>query len=449
LSEYERNTTPNIKEIAESKDGHSFQHAVAHSVRTPSSVPSILTGTPPLSHGQIGNKCTDNMSEEIDTIPEILSNNGYWTIGISENTFAGKAKNIHTKFDKFISSRPLNISSLLTPPHIYSIISYVSNMQTHAHGWKLWRLKKSRNWSFFSLDSFRRQMSRKETDKTFAYIHLNDTHHPYVPPSKYINKSDYNLTEAYETARYISDNHWNLMAHKLDIPNDWLEMLNYLYDRCLKYVDHCVGEIFDFLKKNIEDFCLIVTSDHGELLGEYDLLDHHSVLHDAVTHIPLVTHGLPIPEDRSLVQHSDLMKTILSAVGISRSQINGVDLRTQQRRTAYTQTLHESVHDDNRENYDLIKRFNPEYENTYLPNSLVTSARTKKFKLVHTDTKENLYRLDDETDCVKSDYHKMHKHLSKKLDSFSDDLPRLDQHESSSEKLNPETEKRLIDMGYL
>jgi Arylsulfatase A and related enzymes len=239
------------------------------------------------------------------------------------------------------------------------------------------------------------------------------------------------------------------MAHKLDIPNDWWEMLNYLYDGCIKYVDHCVGEIFDFLKENLEDFCLIVTSDHGELLGEYDLLDHHSVLHDAVTHIPLVAHGLPIPEDRNLVQHSDLMKTILSAVGISRSHINGVDLRTQKRRTAYTQTLHESVHDDNRKDYDLIKRFKTEYENTYLPNSLITSARTKKFKLVRTDTKENLYTLDDETVCVKSDYPKVYNHLLEKLDSFSDDLPRLDQHESYSEELNSETKKRLIDMGYL
>ena len=67
---------------------------------TGTSTSSILTGTHPPTHGIYG--ASDAViPDDIKTVPEILSENGYHTIGISPNPNAGVAKGLDRGFEEF------------------------------------------------------------------------------------------------------------------------------------------------------------------------------------------------------------------------------------------------------------------------------------------------------------------------------------------------------------
>lgn len=73
---YHRNTTPNICDLAE--DGVLFENAYSQGTWTYISIPVLLTGLPANSVGFSNLK--HSLSEEVDTLPEVLSNHGYSTI---------------------------------------------------------------------------------------------------------------------------------------------------------------------------------------------------------------------------------------------------------------------------------------------------------------------------------------------------------------------------------
>jgi len=69
----------------------------------------------------------------------------------------------------------------------------------------------------------------------------------------------------------------------------------------------------------INDILIIITSDHGESLGEHNIfLDHHG-LYDVTIHVPLIFMWPEGFDDKrridALVQHVDIMPTILDIVG--------------------------------------------------------------------------------------------------------------------------------------
>jgi arylsulfatase A-like enzyme len=88
--DYHRDTTPELQRIANHEVGNYFQNAIAHSNKTPTSVPSMLTGMSYSRHQMIGTKRDAMLPDSIQTVPELLSPCGYQTIGISENVYAGK-----------------------------------------------------------------------------------------------------------------------------------------------------------------------------------------------------------------------------------------------------------------------------------------------------------------------------------------------------------------------
>ena len=71
--------------------------------------------------------------------------------------------------------------------------------------------------------------------------------------------------------------------------NDF-KILRSLYNGTIRYLDNKVFEIVDFLKINnlFNNTMLIITSDHGDHLGEKDLFFHMFSLYDELIKIPLI-----------------------------------------------------------------------------------------------------------------------------------------------------------------
>jgi arylsulfatase A-like enzyme len=84
-----------------------------------------------------------------------------------------------------------------------------------------------------------------------------------------------------------------------------------------------LGEVLASLRKHGwtgADSLLVVTSDHGELLGEHHLLDHGRTVDPEDIDVFAVLHGPGFPagsRDTSLVQSQDLFPTLLAAAGLA------------------------------------------------------------------------------------------------------------------------------------
>lgn len=104
------------------------------------------------------------------------------------------------------------------------------------------------------------------------------------------------------------------------------ELLTALYEAEIKYLDRQLSRLWTVLREEElwEDTLVVVTSDHGEYLGEHDLLfHHHNRLSDPLIHVPLLVKypggkdgGQTVSAPVDLTQIYD---TIMSVTGESES----------------------------------------------------------------------------------------------------------------------------------
>ncbi|NUE02276.1 sulfatase [Halorubraceae archaeon YAN] len=457
LHGYKRDTTPNLSRIAEdSGKGVNFEHGIAHSTRTPVSVPSMLTGLYPSRHQMLGMKTGAAIPPEMITAPELLSDIGYYTVGVSENGYAGVAKKIDERFDDFVKSAPSSVGDLLSPPLRRSILKYTLKAREHGPGWTL-NKNAHKNYSFFTTDIIKRKLryASQRENPFFAYIHYNDPHHPYIPPAtysnEYLDEIDATVDESLAFAQQMHDDIYQWMANGLPLSKKEWEMLYAMYDATIKYTDSMVGELFDFVQNQVGDTVVVITADHGDLFGEYGLLGHHMVLHDGLVHVPLITHGLEGVRHHANnpTQHIDVMQTLLTTVGADTTQFQGKDLREESRRVAISQDLRGTVEDDSAENYQRIRQYNSDIDLSHLPNSMVSAFRTTDYKLVKTDEWSYLYDLPNETADVSTEYPE----VFRELNSFAEEWIATDgepfEVSPTKSDLSKKTEQHLRDMGYL
>lgn len=458
INGYDRTTTPELSRIL-SEGGINFEHAIAHSSRTPISVPSMLTGMYPSRHRMLGMESSARIPKEIKTAPELLSEIGYRTIGVSENNYAGAAKGLDERFDDFTKSSPYTLDDFVSRELGLSAAKYPLYLREHGPGFTLDVSAHGKQNSFFTTDITKRKLKRasKGSEPVFCYVHFDDPHLPYVPPKAYeetfLENSTVDGDEAVSLANEVHENLNQLIADGLPLSESDLRTLVSMYDSCIRYTDSCVGSLVDYIRSTFEDTIIVITADHGDLLGERDLLGHYpvgTVLHDALIHVPLVVYGLEGISRHSSrpTQHIDVMQTILKRVGADTSQFQGVDLRSETRDVAISQEHLESVDDESQENYESLLECNPDFDRSDLPQSEITTARTIEFKLVQTDRQTDLHRLPDEENAVNSEYPGVYRQLSQFLSEWYETEGNPSETSPEEASLDEKTKEHLKDMGY-
>jgi len=406
----------------------------------------------------IGTDSGNILPDSIKTAPELLSEQGYYTIGVSENGYAGEAKGLDVRFDDFTKSSLSSIRDALSLDFIPALTKYLLSLRSHGPGFNLDKSAHAQQNSFYTTDITKRKLktASKHDKPFFCYVHYNDPHHPYLPPlsyiDEYLNEIEASAEDAMAFAQKMHDELYPLMAEGLPIAKDQWEMLHAMYDATIKYTDACVGKLYDLVTNQIKrDTIVVITADHGDLFGEYGLLGHHMVLHDGLIHVPLVTHGLEGVEDHTQkpTQHIDIMQTLISIAGADTSQFQGYDLQTETRTKAISQDLRGTVDDAKAQNYERIVQYNPDVDLSHLPKSMVTAVRTTDLKLVQTDEWTRLYALPNETEEVSKEYSDQFVELQ----SFTQQWLQTEGEplDTTSEKpeLSSDTEQHLREMGYL
>ena len=175
---------------------------------------------------------------------------------------------------------------------------------------------------------------RPEDDPFFLWVNFFDPHHPFVAPQEYLDRYDPDalpgpvgfegeLASKPPIQQEASDESYagHARGYTTHTPREIKEIIAAYY-AMVSLIDDETQRILDRLDALglADDTIVIFTSDHGEMLGDHQLLLKGPMLYDAAVRVPLIMRWpgrLPAGERRSeLVQWIDLTSTFTDLAGL-------------------------------------------------------------------------------------------------------------------------------------
>jgi arylsulfatase A-like enzyme len=283
----------------------------------------------------------------------------------------------------------------------------------------------------------------------FMFLNYHEPHLDYDAPSSYVDS----VTPAEKTppdADDVNQEAWAYVTGEVEMDESDFEELRLLYDAELRYLDSRLGEVFDSLEREglLEETLVVVTSDHGENLGDHDLMAHQYCLYDTLTHVPLILRGPGVePGTRDgFVELRDLYPTLLDAAGIedapAQRDIRGDPDREMVGAEYWTPPCPTS---ELRADYGSLPERVQKFDRG------LQAVRTSDWKLiVGTDGSTRLYDLSadpkEQTD-VSGDHPEVVEELSEEIQSRFDPIAADDDY--TKPDVSPVVTNRLEDLGYL
>ena len=297
---YARRTTPELDALA--SRGTRFANARSTSTWTSPAHASLFTGLLPMAHGT--NQERWDLFTPSPTLAEVLSAHGYRTVGAVGNPMLATQHGFARGFEDYHEA------------------------WTVEHPW-LERLRPT------SVDEravrYAEGRLAEEPDRPlFLFVNLIGIHSPYDSCG-----ASCGLFGA-DPAQGVCENRWQdyyLGRISLDAPT--LRRLSDLYDAEVHEVDRLMGELVARFEavRGARPQLVIVTSDHGENLGDHGHVDHVFSLYESTVRVPLVLLGDGVAAGERVdapVQLHDLFPTVLEAAGVGTEalHVQGLPLRS-------------------------------------------------------------------------------------------------------------------------
>lgn len=199
-------------------------------------------------------------------------------------------------------------------------------------------------------------------DPFFLFVNYLEPHLEYRPPE--------DLARAYlpdgatlEEAMDVNQDAWAYITGETAMNDREFDLLHALYRAELDYLDGRLAELLDIFAEAgvLEETVFAVVGDHGENIGDHGLMDHQYSLHETLLHVPMILSGPGFGEGRTVdrpVQLLDVFPTLLDVTGVDRPDLDcaGTSLAdgdVPSDRTLYTEYLAPQPSIDTiRERYD-------------------------------------------------------------------------------------------------
>jgi len=296
---YDLETTPGIDEFA--ADGVLFEDCIAPAIPTHPGYTTIFTGVNPLRHGVVSHGGSHVLPYGIPLISQILHEEGFLTVAI-DNLIATRAPWFYRGYKYYVFSGGITVIS-----GGYKITGEVVTKKA-LRFLNLWK------------------EGRFDHKPFFMFIHYWDPHAPYFPPPPF-RGTFYQPSEKAESIKALMmKTVWGRIllkgwVGKLVEERDEKSYLDGLYDDEILYVDKQVSEVISWLKdaELYDETIILITADHGELLGEHNIFYDHHGLYEGDIHVPLIIKSPNLPRNvrvNGFVTHEDITPTILQLLGI-------------------------------------------------------------------------------------------------------------------------------------
>ena len=375
---YERKTSPNIDRLA--AQGVLYEQSISASSWTLPAHASLFTGLYPRDHQTTSESW--ELDDSYDTLAELLRGSGYHTGGFSNNVWTDSHSNLTQGFDTFL---------------------------------QLWRDQKTRKDGISADDPATDMQARRTNDEIFAwldgladkkrpffvFINYFEPHLPYRPTQPFdddflpegVDEGTVLRLRSFYSPReygYILGVPW------MKVKDREIEILASLYDGEIAYVDSIVGELVAGLRSRglLDDTLLVITSDHGEHLGENRMLSHKLSVYEPLLHVPLILWNPErIPSGKRIetqVQAHDVFGTILRITGVREDFAPALPFENRTRDYTFAELAYPRIF------LDVIKKKIPGWDSSAFARGLEV-VRGQRYKLISgSDGSLELYDLLDD-----------------------------------------------------
>ncbi|MEB2285560.1 MAG: hypothetical protein B6D46_14085 [Polyangiaceae bacterium UTPRO1] len=312
---YARETSPRLTELA--ADGLNFTAARSPAQWTVPGHASMLTGMYPSRHGAhyvggwsagpaiYGRRRVFPLADDRTTLAEVLHDRG-WATGAFVANFANlfRGFGMAQGFQRYEDHPQL----LLRPiPHVVGFV------QQFSPAFMKKPFRSAREINAAALAWLDRVPAGRPA---FVFVNYLEPHHWIAAPPYDLWARD--LPHAARLARKGLFTH-AVPAHLSQEERDFITAN---YDGQILAMDAALGELIADLKKRgrYENALIVVTADHGELLGEHDIVGHGGrMMYEGLLRVPLVVKlpGASRPQGviTNPVQLVDIVPTVLQALG--------------------------------------------------------------------------------------------------------------------------------------
>jgi arylsulfatase A-like enzyme len=298
---YERDTTPFLRRLA----GESvvFSRAVSPGTWTLPGHAAMLTGRFPGSLGALD--LAGALPQGAVTLAERLSDAGYRTGAVVANASALDRRLGWGQGFGFYSDEPRRL--LGYKPSLTTVLW--SFPRPYARTSSPWKTAEQVNQTAFAW------LAKEPKGPFFLFMNYMDTHDPYMPPDPWPDRYPGRQS-------FLVDPVAAVLRGQRDLTK--VESLHFraVYDGAVAYVDDQIGRLVERLAilERLDDTLLIVTSDHGEFLGEHRLFRHEIGPYEPVHRVPLLVrypNRAHAGVEQGWVQLVDIMPTVLDVVGLT------------------------------------------------------------------------------------------------------------------------------------
>lgn len=303
---YEKDTAPFLSKLAE--DNCLFTYAYSNAPWTIPSHASLFTGKFPHDHGTKA----EHLKFTGKSFVEQLSKEGYTTYGFSNNALVGPTLGFDSGFDTFYSDADIGLGTTGMPAmrEVRQNIAqgkYESDTEKYVDA--LRKAFKHRDLKSVvghckellasrgiidlpgngaeTTNRLVRDELADEDDSFFLFINYMEAHFPYNPPDTYVS------TDMADSARSYLDNldrddPFGVEMLQKDVPDHVREGMTALYDGEIRCLDSEIKKLYSYIMREFPDTTVIITGDHGELIGEQGRYGHQFGIHEKLIRVPLI-----------------------------------------------------------------------------------------------------------------------------------------------------------------
>jgi arylsulfatase A-like enzyme len=445
---YERKTTPHIDRIA--KEGVLFTNVISPSSWTLPSHASMFTGLFPSEHK--ADHLSPYLFESHETLAEILKREGYKTLAYSNNPWVSLFTGLSAGFDNFQEGWREGNERYFYKTICNALLEYTKRNGPASsftdHG-------AARTNRYVT-----KWIEKNKKSPFFVFINYLEPHLPYNPPFPFnslylptnITPKD-GITFSPRTKDIRT-----LIVQRQRISKE-LAVINGLYDGEIKYLDEKIWELYEhFRKLNILDnTLLIITSDHGENLGDHGVVGHAFGLFNTLLDVHLIARypkvfkpGLVIHQN---VQTTDIFYTALDAIGLN-SNPSKLGLSKSLIKRIKTNDYQEIMIAERDRPINTVNRAKQSAVNYNHIDKKLTAIILRNYKYIQSSgrsTIEELYNLNEdiaETNNILYEHPDLASFLRNRLTTLNKKLNRVTVRDKRPQ-MDQETKENLRSLGYI